>query len=94
MNKTFVLALFLSFSVQASPVFTTTNQNVTVTLYDEECHLKEISNLPRRAVWKEGAKEIEGCWGASQFFPTVIFYFLDKTVFDIPQQLFKRVNGV
>lgn len=77
----------------AEPIFRSAAGNVIVTLYDDKCKLSEISNLPNRAVWNEGGKDVEGCWGLSQITGAVIFYFADKTVFDMPRQVFGRVTG-
>lgn len=107
-TKDFIVVLFVLFiifltpffffkkvsEVRAEPIFRSAAGNVIVTLFDEKCQLSEISNLPRRAVWNENGKDVEGCWGLSQVTGAVIFYFSDKTVFDMPRQVFGRVSGV
>ena len=65
-----------------------------ITIYDEPCKLKSVvSNLNYRALWQKGSERYEGCVGMSAFTGLLVFYFDDKTVFDLPRELFKPVTG-
>lgn len=78
----------------ATPIAKFTGGNVSITLHDEACTLKaEITNLPKRAVWLEGGKEVEGCFGVIGAFGMVSLYFSDKTATAMPVQLFERVSA-
>jgi hypothetical protein len=80
--------------VFAQPIAKAVNNNVSLTVYDEDCKLKSsVVNLPKRAVWEEGGKKIEGCWGAQPEAGVLIFYFADKTVAMAPIQMFEPVTG-
>lgn len=39
-------------------------EGVVVTLFDDKCELK-ASSLSFKAVWVEGAKTYQGCWGGA-----------------------------
>lgn len=56
-----------------------------VRLLAEPCRLTDqVTNLPRRATWTEGAKVYEGCWGPHPQAPGVVStYWEDKTVVPI-----------
>ncbi len=69
--------------------------NLSITLHDELCGMKdEVTNLPRRAVWKDKGVETEGCWGFSEQFGLVLMYFKDKTATALPAALFTKVTGI
>lgn len=76
--------------VFAEPTHEARGSTFKVTVYSEKCALQEVTNLPLRAVWTEGAKVIEGCFGMSPF-GLIVFYFTDKTVFAMPPDMFKKV---
>ena len=78
----------------AEPRYQFSAQDLTITLHDDVCALKsEITNLPRRVVWKHKNETVEGCWGFSEQFGLVLLYFADKTATAIPSQIFQRVSG-
>lgn len=90
------LVLFVAaytFRVYADPLVQAKAGGVTVTLYTEDCQLKEITNLPKRAVWTENGKDFEGCWAVNPDLRVVIAYFSDKTATALPMQIFQRVTG-
>lgn len=68
---------------------------VVITLYTEDCALTNVvTNLPKRATWKEGGKVYEGCVGVQPQAGVAMLYFAgDKTVAVVPLQLFARVTG-
>lgn len=71
-----------------------TEGGVTISLYQEPCRLKEaVTNLPYRAVWTEGGKDVEGCFAIRAEAGIVVFYFADKTVGIAPAKAFSRVTG-
>lgn len=76
----------------SAPIMQAADGEVTVTLHDDKCALREVTNLPAKAVWREKGKEIEGCWGLHPI-GVVLFYFTDKTVAVAPRQSFQRVTG-
>lgn len=68
--------------------------DLTITLHDDDCKLKsEITNLPRRAVWKHKDEVVDGCWGFSEQFGLVLLYFADKTATAIPSQIFQKITS-
>ena len=101
-NKTVAwLACVTALGILAAPpsfaeaMFSFSAADLTITLHDEFCQLKaEIKNLPRRAVWKQKDEEVEGCWGYSEKFGLILFYFADKTSTALPAPLFNKVTGV
>ena len=74
----------------AAPIAVGEADGIRITLTDEPCQLDAVTNLPRRAIWEEGNKRFEGCWGAMQGF--IASYFSDRSVAVIPAQLFVRVR--
>ena len=64
-----------------------------ITLFDEKCTLKEVSNLPYRLTWTEKGEVSEGCFGVRD--GMVVMYFAsDKTVGVAPTEVFRKVVGV
>lgn len=81
--------------VYAEPRFQVQDKNVSVTLYDEPCALKEhVANLPYRAVWVEKGQAFEGCFGAWSDAEFVVAYFSDKTIAVFPFSVIKKLVGV
>jgi len=88
-------AQFFGHNAQAKPLAQFGTLRLSITLHDDDCTLKsDIVNLPKRAVWREGGVEIEGCWGVSEQFGTINFYFSDKTATSLPARLFGPITGV
>jgi hypothetical protein len=80
--------------VFSEPRFQVSNKDITITLFDDPCELKDqISNLPFKAEWKEGAKTYRGCWGPRPDVEAVLFYFDDKTMGAIPFGAIHKVVG-
>jgi hypothetical protein len=77
----------------AGPILRAQAEGITVTIYEEACQLKEVTNLPKRATWTEKGKTFEGCIGAHPQFPVLMAYFTDKTVVVLPVEMFTRVVG-
>ena len=77
----------------AAPMAVTTQGEAKITVFDEPCKLKSVSNLKMRAIWVEKGKTFEGCWGihGSGF---VVSYFDDGSIALIPAQDFAAVTGV
>jgi hypothetical protein len=89
-----VVWLFSPMEVKAEAKFTASVSNVTVTLYNEPCSLKEVSNLPHRATWKEDGKTYEGCFGIVPQAGVLMMYFKeDRTVAVMPFDVFVPVTG-
>lgn len=81
-------------SVYGEPVLETSEGDVRVVLHTDQCALKEIVNLPYKAVWHENGKEVQGCWGPRPDAGVVVFYFADKTVALAPIQSFRRLTSI
>lgn len=65
-------------------------EDLTITLHDDTCAFKsEITNLPRRVMWKNNKETVEGCWGFSSQFGLILLWFSDKTSTALPAPLFK-----
>ena len=84
----------LPLPVNADPRYMASSGDVTITLYTDKCELKEVSNLPYKATWQEGAKVFQGCFGINGEAGVVMFYFTDKSVAAAPVGMFKPVQGV
>lgn len=87
----FIVLLTFSTGVFAKPVLRTVSGAVTITLYDDKKTCSQASNLPRKAVWLEGGKATEGCWGVSSL-GVVMFWFEDNTVASAPATAFVEIN--
>lgn len=89
-----LLIMAAALPVNAQPIGILTGEGVSITLYDEDCTLKEtVINLPKRAVWRQDGKAVEGCWGFHPQTGIVSFYYADKTVASIPGQAFRKLEG-
>ena len=88
------ILFFVATSVYADPVMQLTEGDLQIVLHDSPCKLKDVVNLPRKAVWMEKGKTFEGCWGVRPDAGAVIFYFEDKTVGLAPMQAFKRTTSI
>ena len=78
----------------AEPRYIFTAQDLTITLHDDVCALKsEVTNLPRRVVWKHKNEIVEGCWGLIEQFGLVSLYFADKTATALPAPLFIKLTN-
>lgn len=86
--KTLALLLLFPLIAWAKPVAIAENEGVTVTLTDEPCAVKAVTNLPFRATWTEKDKTYEGCWGLSP--PIVVSYWSDATVAIMSAAMFKK----
>ena len=81
--------------VYGGPAFETSQEGVRIVLHDDKCTLKEVANLPRKVVWHENGREIEGCWGARPDAGIVLMYFsADKTVGIATMSAFRKVVAI
>lgn len=79
--------------VHASPLAqTVTAEGARIVVTDEECQLKEVTNLKYRVVWHEKGKVYEGCYAVHPY-GLVVAYFSDKTVAVMPLDAFTKVTG-
>jgi hypothetical protein len=77
----------------AASVAIATIDSISITLTDEPCKLKAVSNLPYRAHWREQGRVYEGCFQVNpQGF--VVAYFDDRSVALIPVQHFRRAEAL
>ena len=56
MKRILLSLLFLAAPAVAAPVMSTTVSGVTVTLFDEPCAIKYVTNLPLRTTWTQDGK--------------------------------------
>ena len=84
----------VAYCAYGEPVYQTTDGEVRVVLHDEPCTLKEVVNLPRRAVWHEKGKATEGCWAVRPDFGVIVMLFSDRTVGLAPIGDFRKVTAI
>ena len=93
-----VLALlgiaYFAGGADAAPVARGGNDKIEVTLFNDKCRLTSVVDLPYRAVWKEGGKSFEGCFGPTQFNGLIVLYFDDRSIALMPMQAFKPVREI
>jgi hypothetical protein len=87
------IAMAIYKPVHAEPMAAAEAGGVRLVIHTEDCKLKEITNLAKRATWTQDGKTQEGCAGLFQEVGMVIFYFTDKTAFPVPVQMFTRVTN-
>ena len=98
LNTTYALvAFFLSIalyatSVQADVIAVANIEGVKISLLNDKCDLKEVSNLPYKATWVEDGRTYKGCWAANQGF-VVGFFVDDKSVAVMPMRIFQKMTG-
>jgi hypothetical protein len=81
----------VSYCAYGEAVFETTADGIRLVLHKDQCALKEVTNLPFKAVWHENGKEVEGCWAPRPDAGIAVFYFADKTVGVAPLSSFRRL---
>jgi len=87
------LILWLTHALAEARLIARSEDGTIIMLYDEPCAMKErVANLPLRATWDKGSEHFEGCWQLSQF-GSVLFYFTDKSIVDVPRQYFKPIGA-
>ena len=91
-----IVLLALALHAKAEPLIRANVGDVSITIYSEECALKDsVTNLPKRATWEEKGKVYEGCAGAVPQLGVAMFYFIgDKTVAVVPGQLFEKIQSI
>lgn len=92
-----VLAGLAAFSTNAAPRALATAQDggVIVTFYDDDCQLTaSVVNMPKRAVWTEGGKDVEGCYNVRPDAGIILMYFADKTVGIAPLSSLRKVTNI
>ena len=94
MNRILLALLFLAAPAFAEPIAVMTLQGVTVTLTNQPCAIKYVTNLPLRATWKDGSKTFDGCYAVFPESEAVGFWFDDGSVAVVPVMMFKMVTGV
>lgn len=79
----------------SEPQYVFKSKDLSIILYDDLCEMKDqVTNLPRKAVWRHKDEVVEGCWGFSEPFSLILLYFADKTSTAIPSPLFGKLTGV
>jgi hypothetical protein len=87
-----VVFLTLPYNAHAKPVYTASEQNVSLTLHTEDCAFKDTVAMPLKATWTENGVTVEGCWIPRPDLKVVLFYFpADKSVFAVGMERFKRM---
>lgn len=87
------LMIALGRNANAEPMAAVEQEGVRIVIYTEDCQLKEVKNLIKRATWTENGKTVEGCAGLFPQIGLVLFYFTDRTVVPVPAQMFQRVSN-
>ena len=95
-----VVLLFVS-EARARPLFVAEFEGGRVTLTDEPCALKAVTNAPKRVTWLEpSGKTTEGCYGLYTLrfsqgnVDIIIGYFADLTLQVIPLAAFNVVRAI
>jgi hypothetical protein len=84
-------AVLYAGKVRADVIFTAEGEGgAIVTLYNEPCRIKTLTNLPYRATWIEKGKTFEGCYVPRTEAGIVLFYFDDGSVGYIPFQMLRK----
>jgi hypothetical protein len=93
----FLLAVFmiaLTTIAQGAPMALYQSEGVTITIMDEPCQVKAVTNLPYRATWTEKGKTYEGCAGGHPAGIIMFYWEADKMVSLAPMQSFKKVSAI
>lgn len=86
--------LVLAISAFAAPAYQASGNGVVITIHTDDCAFKHVvTNLPRRATWKEGVNHFEGCATARPDLGLVILWFNDLTIGLVPMSAFQKVTG-
>ena len=88
----FGLIVWFMPTAEARAVAIATSQGISITVTDEPCRLKQVSNLPYRVTWKDGNKTFEGCFTVRPDVNVVVAYFDDGSVALIPAHAFSMVS--
>jgi hypothetical protein len=89
-----LLVIFLTGAANAAPIGELVKGEITITLTDEPCKLKAVSNMKRRATWTQGKKTFEGCYAGFMEAQAVGMYFSDKTFAVVPVDLFRPAHQI
>lgn len=91
----YLILLLLSFPAFADPTHRFDGGSQSVTIYDDPCNSKTVTNLPVKAVLIEDGVAYEGCAGEASWGP-VILLFIDKkgTVGALPASVFKAIKSI
>lgn len=76
----------------AAPIAVAEDQGIKITLTDEKCALKGVSNLPFRLTWKDQTKTYEGCYAPQA--GLVVMFFEDLSVVVAPGRMFRPVTSL
>jgi hypothetical protein len=96
-----LLLLLLMPKAGAQPLFVANLESGQVTLTDEACVLKAVTNAPKRVTWREpNGRVSEGCYGLYTLRLTngnvdiIVSYFDDLTLQIIPLAVFSVVRAI
>jgi hypothetical protein len=90
-----VFGALLSLPALAQVLYRADAEGLTIMLMRDTCKLREVANLPNRAIWQEhGKAAVEGCYGYDVLLGVVLTYWSDRTIVALPGYLFKRVQDV
>lgn len=88
------LLILVAAPVFAEPIAVMSLQGITVTLTNQPCAIKYVTNLPLRATWKDGSKTFDGCYAVFPESEAIGFWFDDGSVAVIPAHIFKPVTAL
>ena len=93
-----VVGLFLAMAmapVFAEPMAQGSNAQGTITIFTEECQLKNFIDLEKRATLERNGKVMEGCISVLEGMNMFVFYYQPaKQILLIDGRFFHRVTGV
>lgn len=88
-----ITSLMIPSFAHAEAIASAESNGVKITLFKDDCTLKEISNLRFHAEWAEHGKVTQGCWSLHPV-GLVLMYFADKTMMILPAQEFEVVSTI
>ena len=94
MKTLITLLLLFAGAAHAEPAAVITAPGLVISLFDEDCKLEAITNLPLRATWTRNGKTLEGCFGIFRESSAVGAYFEDKTMVVAPLSAVQKVLSI
>jgi len=85
-------AVLYAGKVKADPMAVGQAQGSTYTIYTEDCQLKDVVDLEKRATVEKDGKVVEGCVSILENMPFFVLY-VDREIFLIRTSFFHRVTG-
>lgn len=87
-----MLLAFVAVDANTAPVAVADHEGIKVTLTDEKCTLKVVTNLPFRVTWQEKGKSYEGCFAPNS--GIVVMFFDDGSVVVASGRAFRPLTSL